>query len=77
MVQLITTYGQLLLTAMGQTLLLALCGLFFGCILGIIFGLASVVDNKFTKIIFVHSNKFGKGFKFYFFKKMQFNIMLN
>ena len=33
MVQIITTYGSLLLGAMGQTLLLALCGLFFGCIL--------------------------------------------
>lgn len=51
MVQLISTYGHLLLAAMGQTLLLALCGLFFGCILGIIFGLASVVDNKFSKAI--------------------------
>lgn len=51
MVQLINTYGQLLLTAMGQTLLLALCGLFFGCILGIIFGLSSVVDNKVSRII--------------------------
>ncbi len=53
MVQLITTYGQLLLTAMGQTLLLALCGLFFGCILGVIFGLASVVNNRITRIISV------------------------
>ncbi len=53
MVQLITTYGQLLLAAMGQTLLLALCGLFFGCILGVIFGLASVVNNKITRIISV------------------------
>ncbi len=51
MVQLIGTYGSLLLTAMGQTLLLALCGLFFGCILGIFFGLASVVDNKVSRII--------------------------
>lgn len=51
MVQLIGTYGSLLLTAMGQTLLLALCGLFFGCILGIFFGLASVVDNKISRII--------------------------
>ena len=51
MVQLISTYGHLLLAAMGQTLLLALCGLFFGCILGIIFGLASVVDNKISKAI--------------------------
>lgn len=51
MVQLITTYGSLLLSAMGQTLLLALCGLFFGCILGIFFGLASVVDSKVARII--------------------------
>ena len=51
MVQLISTYGSLLLAAMGQTLLLALCGLFFGCILGIFFGLASVVDNKVSRII--------------------------
>ncbi|MBE7039887.1 MAG: amino acid ABC transporter permease [Ruminococcaceae bacterium] len=51
MIQIVTTYGPLLLAAMGQTLLLALCGLFFGCILGIIFGLASVVDNKFSNII--------------------------
>lgn len=51
MVQLIDTYGTLLLTAMGQTLLLALCGLFFGCILGVVFGLASVVDSKTSRII--------------------------
>lgn len=51
MIQILSTYGPLLLTAMGQTLLLALCGLFFGCILGIIFGLSSVVDNKISKTI--------------------------
>ncbi len=51
MVQIITTYGSLLLSAMGQTLLLALCGLFFGCILGIFFGLASVVDNRVSRLI--------------------------
>lgn len=51
MVQIITTYGPLLLAAMGQTLLLALCGLFFGCILGIIFGLSSVVNNKISRTI--------------------------
>ncbi len=51
MVQIISTYGPLLLTAMGQTLLLALCGLFFGCILGVIFGLSSVVDNKISRTI--------------------------
>jgi len=51
MLQILNTYGILLLGAMGQTLLLALCGLFFGCILGIFFGLASVVDNKVSKTI--------------------------
>ena len=51
MVQLISTYGNLLMAAMGQTLLLALCGLFFGCILGVIFGLLSVVDNKICRTI--------------------------
>ncbi len=51
MVELISTYGHLLLAAMGQTLLLALCGLFFGCILGVIFGLASVVNSKISKTI--------------------------
>ena len=51
MVQIINTYGPLLLTAMGQTLLLALCGLFFGCILGIIFGLSSVLDSRVTRAI--------------------------
>ena len=51
MLEIIKTYGDFFLTAMGQTLLLALWGLFFGCILGIVFGLASVLDNKVTKII--------------------------
>ena len=51
MIQIITTYGGLLLTAMGQTLLLALCGLFFACILGLIFGLLSVVKNRACNII--------------------------
>jgi len=51
MVELTREYGPLLLSAMGQTLVLALWGLFFGCILGIIFGLASVVDNKVSRII--------------------------
>ena len=32
MINIITTYGEMLLLAMGQTLLLALCGLFFACI---------------------------------------------
>ena len=53
MEQIIYTYGPLLLEAMGQTLLLALGGLFFGCILGIFFGLASVVNNKFSRAISV------------------------
>lgn len=51
MIDIIQTYGPLLLAAMGQTLLLALCGLFFGCILGVIFGLSSVVDNKVSRAI--------------------------
>lgn len=51
MAQIVGEYGALLLAAMGQTLLLALFGLFFGCILGIIFGLASVVDNKVSRLI--------------------------
>ena len=51
MVQIMSEYGSLLLAAMGQSLLLALCGLFFGCILGIFFGLASVLDNRVTRII--------------------------
>lgn len=51
MIQILNTYGALMLGAMGQTLLLALWGLFFGCILGVIFGLSSVVDNKVTKAI--------------------------
>ena len=51
MVQIIHTYGSLLMGAMGQTLLLALLGLFFGCILGIVFGLLSVVENKISNTI--------------------------
>ncbi len=51
MVQIITTYGVLLLRAMGQTLLLALCGLFFACILGLIFGMLSVLKNKVCNVI--------------------------
>lgn len=51
MLQIITTYGILLMQAMGQTLLLALCGLFFACILGLIFGMLSVLKNKVCNII--------------------------
>ncbi|MDY3711253.1 MAG: amino acid ABC transporter permease [Agathobaculum sp.] len=50
-VQIITTYGSLLLRAMGQTLLLALCGLFFACILGLIFGLLSVLKSRVCNAI--------------------------
>lgn len=53
MIQILTTYGGLLLAAMGQTLLLALCGLFFACILGLIFGLLSVVKNRVCNIVAV------------------------
>lgn len=49
--EILSTYGPFLLSAMGQTLLLALYGLFFGCLLGVCFGLASVVDNKVSRII--------------------------
>src|SRR5699024_5912969 len=51
LIQILTTYGGLLLAAMGQTLLLALCGLFFACILGLIFGLLSVLKNRACNII--------------------------
>lgn len=51
MIQILSTYGSLLLRAMGQTLLLALCGLFFACILGLIFGLLSVVKNRVCNAI--------------------------
>lgn len=51
MIQILSTYGSLLLGAMGQTLLLALCGLFFACILGLIFGLLSVVKNRVCNAI--------------------------
>ena len=51
MIQILHTYGRLLLQAMGQTLLLALCGLFFACILGMFFGLLSVLKNKVCNVI--------------------------
>ena len=51
MIQILSTYGDLLLRAMGQTLLLALCGLLFGTLLGMIFGILSVVKNKVCNVI--------------------------
>lgn len=51
MINIITTYGEMLLLAMGQTLLLALCGLFFACILGLIFGVMSVLKNRACRVI--------------------------
>ncbi len=51
MIQILSTYGGMLLQAMGQTLLLALCGLFFGTILGLIFGILSVLKNKACNVI--------------------------
>ena len=51
MIQILSTYGGMLLQAMGQTLLLALCGLFFGTILGLIFGILSVLKNKVCNVI--------------------------
>lgn len=51
MINIISTYGEMLLRAMGQTLLLALCGLFFACILGLIFGMMSVLKSKVCRTI--------------------------
>ena len=51
MIQIMSTYGSLLLRAMGQTMLLALCGLLFGTLLGMIFGILSVVKNKVCTVI--------------------------
>ena len=51
MIQILSSYGDLLLRAMGQTLLLALCGLLFGTLLGMIFGILSVVKNKVCNVI--------------------------
>ena len=51
MIQIMSTYGSLLLRAMGPTLLLALCGLLFGTLLGMIFGILSVVKNKVCNVI--------------------------
>ena len=51
MINIITTYGEMLLLAMGQTLLLALCGLFFACILGLVFGVMSVLKSRTCRII--------------------------
>lgn len=51
MIQIMSTYGSLLLRAMGQTMLLALCGLLFGTLLGMIFGILSVVKNKVCNVI--------------------------
>ena len=51
MVNVITTYGHLLIEALGQTLVLALCGLFFACIIGLIFGIMSVVKNRFCRAV--------------------------
>ena len=50
MIQILSSYGDLLLCAMGQTLLLALCGLLFGTLLGMIFGILSVVKNKVCNV---------------------------
>ncbi len=51
MIQILSSYGDLLLRAMGQTLLLALCGLLFGTLLGMIFGILSVVKSKVCNVI--------------------------
>ena len=51
MIQILTSYGGLLLQAMGQTCLLALFGLFFGSLLGLIFGILGVLKNKVCQTI--------------------------
>ncbi len=51
MIQILSSYGDLLLRAMGQTLLLALCGLLFGTLLGMIFGILSVVKSKVCNVV--------------------------
>lgn len=51
MLNIINTYGELLLAAMFKTLQMALWGLLFACILGLFFGMLSVLKNKLCNII--------------------------
>ncbi len=50
-IQILTTYGSMLMEGMGKTMTLALTSLFFACIIGMIFGLLSTVRNRFCKIV--------------------------
>ena len=51
MIQILSSYGGLLLRAMGQTCILALWGLFFGSLLGLIFGILGVMKNRVCQVI--------------------------
>ena len=51
MIQILSSYGWLLLRALGQTCLLALWGLFFGSLVGLIFGILGVMKNKVCQYI--------------------------
>ena len=46
MIQILSTYGGMMLRAMGHTMVLALCGLLFGSLLGLVFGILSVLKNR-------------------------------
>ncbi|MBQ9268130.1 MAG: amino acid ABC transporter permease [Oscillospiraceae bacterium] len=51
MIQILSSYGGLLLRAMGQTCILALWGLFFGSLLGLVFGILGVMKNRVCQVI--------------------------
>lgn len=51
MVNIISTYGALLLKAMGQTLIMALYSLFFASFVGLIFGMFSVTNSRFLRAL--------------------------
>ena len=51
MIQILSSYGGLLIRAMGQTCILALWGLFFGSLLGLIFGILGVMKNRVCQVI--------------------------
>ena len=51
MIQILSSYGGLLLRAMGQTCILALWGLVFGSLLGLIFGILGVMKNRVCQVI--------------------------
>ena len=51
MIQILSSYGGLLIRAMGQTCILDLWGLFFGSLLGLIFGILGVMKNRVCQVI--------------------------